>query len=540
MYHEYFGLKEPAFSIAVNPRYLFMSRQHKEALAHLIYGVQGGSFVLLSGEVGTGKTTIIRCLLEQIPDRTEIAFVLNPMANVEEMLATICEDLRIKLESATPNVRQMMGALQNHLLENHASGKNTVLLIDEAQLLSPDVLEQIRLLTNLETSTKKLLQIVLVGQPELNDLLTQPMLRQLSQRITARFHLEPLDLRETQAYMKHRLKVAGKKDGREIFPDKIIRRIHRFSGGIPRLINILCERLLIGAYAHNKYYIDRPIFLQALKEVERTKTKQSKHKIKLPPKPVQLGIAAAACVALVVALGVAFIQLPSSEETDMFSSHATATKSKTHRSPALNHNPILNYLKDETEAYTQLFAYHRIYTDPIKHPCWQTEEHNMSCANLKEKSWAELEENNRPVIMPVTLEDRSSAYVVVIGISGKQVIVLNDKQQATQIDKFLLSKYWSGPASYLWLTPKGYTKPINVGTSSPVVHWVAQQFAVLDGQAQPITSESFTLQLQARIKFFQLNHHLKADGIIGQKTLMKISEELGLSKNLLRSNINAS
>src|SRR5690606_14673207 len=267
MYHKYFGLSEPAFSIAVNPRYLYMSRQHKEALAHLLYGVQGGGFVLLTGEVGTGKTTIIRSLLEQLPDNTDIAMVFNPMANVPEMLGMICDELKITYDKDRPSVKTLTDALHQFLLENHARGRNTVLLIDEAQLLSPEALEQIRLLTNLETNTRKLLQIILVGQPELNQLLSQPRLRQLAQRITARFHLTPLSFAETSAYIRHRLQVAGLSPERTPFSSGFIKKIHRLTGGIPRRINILCERLLVGLYGHNKQQVDRHIFALAKQEV---------------------------------------------------------------------------------------------------------------------------------------------------------------------------------------------------------------------------------------------------------------------------------
>ena len=267
MYHEYFGLTEPAFSIAVNPRYLYMSQQHKEALAHLLYGVQGGGFVMLTGEVGTGKTTMVRSLLGQLPDDAEIAIILNPMANVEELLQSICDELGASYYNDELSNKSLTDALHHQLLTNHRKGKRTVLLIDEAQLLSPEVLEQIRLLTNLETETEKLLQIILVGQPELNELLSQPRLRQLSQRIVARFHLTPLSLEETEYYIEHRLSVAGYKEKKIPFTPAVLKRLHHFTGGIPRLINVVCERALIGAYGHNQREVNEEIFELAKREV---------------------------------------------------------------------------------------------------------------------------------------------------------------------------------------------------------------------------------------------------------------------------------
>src|SRR5690606_26666572 len=267
MYQKFFGLNEQAFSIAVNPRYLYMSDHHREALAHLVYGIRVGGFVLLTGEVGTGKTTIIRCLLEQLPDTTDIAIVMNPMASAPELLTIICDELGVAYNTGTATTNDLVNALHQYLLLCHEQGRKTVLLIDEAQLLTPDVLEQIRLLTNLETTTEKLLQIILVGQPELKDLLARPSLRQLSQRITARFHLHALSLADTHAYIGHRLAVAGLDSQPNPFPSDIIKRIHEFSGGVPRLINILCERLLLGAYGRNQRVVDRAIFQQAVDEV---------------------------------------------------------------------------------------------------------------------------------------------------------------------------------------------------------------------------------------------------------------------------------
>jgi len=266
MYKEYFGLKEDPFSIAPDPQFLYMSSRHREALAHLIYGMKADSgFVLLTGEVGTGKTTVCRCLLGQIPDKSEIAFILNPKLSVVELLATICDELGIGYPAGNQSVKVFIDQINLYLLKAHAEGKRTVLIIDEAQNLSIDVLEQIRLLTNLETDKRKLLQVVMLGQPELNHLLNQPELRQLSQRVTARYHLEPLSKHELQGYLSHRLAVAGVE--RPLFPEKTIGKLYSLTGGVPRLINLLCDRALLGAYVKEENIISPALLTEAGSEV---------------------------------------------------------------------------------------------------------------------------------------------------------------------------------------------------------------------------------------------------------------------------------
>lgn len=268
MYCQYFGLREAPFSIAPNPRYLFMTESHREALAHLHYGVGvGGGFVLLTGEVGTGKTTVSRLLLEQFSLDTDVAFILNPSLNAPELLASICEELFIEDIDDKKSLKSLSDGLYRFLLENHAKGRNTVLLIDEAQHLQFDMLEQIRLLTNLETNTKKLLQIIFVGQPELKQLLAEPKLRQLSQRITARFHIKSLNLNETQAYIQHRLKVAGLAADRQLFGPRVVKEIYRISNGIPRMINIICDRAMLGTYTQKKSVTDLATLRQAASDV---------------------------------------------------------------------------------------------------------------------------------------------------------------------------------------------------------------------------------------------------------------------------------
>ncbi len=265
MYTSFFGIKQKPFSIAPDPNFLFMSAGHREALAHLRYGLEDeGGFVLLTGEVGTGKTTVCRCLLEQIPDKTNIAFLFNPKLTSEELLATICDELRIDYP-VDSSIKVLIDALNVFLLDAHAKGERTVLIIDEAQNLSIDVLEQIRLLTNLETNQQKLMQVILLSQPELNEKLTQQELRQLSQRISARHHLGPLNQEETKAYVLHRLSVAGMDV--ETFSSASIKHLFQVSSGIPRLINIICDRCLLGAYSKDTKKVTKSIMANAAEQV---------------------------------------------------------------------------------------------------------------------------------------------------------------------------------------------------------------------------------------------------------------------------------
>ncbi len=252
MYAPFFGLQHPPFSIAPDPRYLFMSERHREALAHLLYGLDaGGGFVLLTGEIGTGKTTVCRCFLEQIPAHCNVAYIFNPKLTVPELLRSICDEFGVAHQAAAPGVetvKDCLDPLNAFLLQQHAAGRNNVLIIDEAQNLAPDVLEQLRLLTNLETSERKLLQIILIGQPELRAMVAAPELEQLAQRVIARYHLQALSADETRQYIAHRLAVAGLQ-GPLPFQQRALARVHALTGGVPRRINLLCDRALLGAYA---------------------------------------------------------------------------------------------------------------------------------------------------------------------------------------------------------------------------------------------------------------------------------------------------
>jgi general secretion pathway protein A len=274
MYAAHFGLKREPFSIAPDPRYLFMSERHREALAHLLYGVRGGGgFVLLTGEIGAGKTTVCRCFLEQVPKRCNVAYIFNPKLTALELLQSVCEEFRVEVHaraSQSATLKDHVDALNEYLLRTHAAGQNNVLIIDEAQNLSIDVLEQLRLLTNLETNERKLLQIILIGQPELRDMLLKPELEQLAQRVVARFHLDPLAEEETAHYIKHRLSVAGM-NGLIPFDREARHRIYELTRGVPRRINLLCDRALLGAYASGRQRVDKTIVEKAASEVFDTR-----------------------------------------------------------------------------------------------------------------------------------------------------------------------------------------------------------------------------------------------------------------------------
>ncbi len=291
MYPKYFGLREASFSITPDPQYLYLSGQHREALAHLLFGAgDGGGFVLLTGEVGTGKTTVCRAFLEQLPEGVEVALVVNPAMTATELLHAICDEFRIELPGTDPSVKSMLDHLNHYLLDAHARGQRPVLIIDEAQNLRPKVLEQIRLLTNLETAKRKLLQIFLIGQPELRVLLASRDLRQLNQRITARYHLQPLSAKETAAYVDHRIAVAGV--DRPLFTASALKRVHRVTGGVPRLINLVCERALLGAAVSRRLQVTPDVVTHAAREVIDRRDPSA------PKPPRALGMAAALLLAL--------------------------------------------------------------------------------------------------------------------------------------------------------------------------------------------------------------------------------------------------
>lgn len=534
MYHAFFGLTESAFSIAVNPRYLYMSQQHREALAHLLYGIQNGGFVMLTGEVGTGKTTLVRCLLEQLPENTDLAMILNPMASAPELLASICDELRIS-HPFSANTKQLTDALNQFLLDNHARGRKTVLLIDEAQLLQVPVLEQIRLLTNLETTQEKLLQIMLVGQPELKELLSKPELRQLSQRITARFHLQSLTLQDTQAYLQHRLKVAGMPESKENpFSKDIVKLIHQQSQGIPRLINVLAERLLLGAYAQQKRQVDKSIFDQAVQEITGESPRKPMNKAQ---KALLQGVLVTAVVLFVAWFNkseVLFDSNQSSPSIAVVSSSSSSESSSSLSSSSSSLGVLENYaglLMKKNSAEQLLMNFSGETTFDLAKPCAVRLGQNRRCQTDNLTSWDQLRELNRPGLLTLIDDNKESFYLLVIGINDRQVLIRNHQQERL-IDTKALAPYWQGEYTFTWAAPVGFEQDLLENSQSPVVTWVAEQFARMDQQSEPLTQLVFTENLKKRLMIFQSAEGLAVTGAIDKPSLQRMNLLLGIDSVL--------
>ena len=527
MYSRYFGLNEEPFSIAPNPHYLFMSEQHREALAHLMYGVGvGGGFVMLTGEVGTGKTTVSRCLLEQLPENTDIAFILNPLQQPIELLGTVCDELGIDYDKTHPSLRGLTLNLYRFLIQNHASGRNTVLLIDEAQNLEDKMLELIRLLTNLETNTKKLLQIVFIGQPELKERLQQPQLRQLAQRITARYHLLPLSQEETQAYIRHRLQVAGLPAGQELFPPALVKEVYAHSGGIPRLINVLCDRMLLGTYAQNRTAVDKATLTKSVEEVMGIDKRARVFPWRWP------ALAASAGLITLVMLTVWLWPLSTPE------SKATSVPPAVLQQIAANMEntgPAEPFRKathsSQVQALNALLLQLDLIDAPEPDPCAAIAAEGWRCEQYSLRSWRDLRQIDRPGILTLQLPEAQPQYAALIKLQDNKAH-LSHGDTSEEFALMNLGEHWDGEFTFIWQAPESYTKPIARGDKAELVGWLAAKLAELDGQDQSLATQEFNRPLRERLKLFQREHQLTVDGIAGVRTLLKLNEALGLAHTL--------
>jgi general secretion pathway protein A len=577
MYASFFGLKHEPFSIAPDPRYLFMSERHREALAHLLYGVKGGGggFVLLTGEIGAGKTTVCRCLMEQIPKRCNVAYIFNPKLTALELLKTVCDEFHVPYAhegAGHPTVKDYLDPLNDFLLKTHAIGRNNVLIIDEAQNLSADVLEQLRLLTNLETNQRKLLQIVLIGQPELRAMLARPELEQLAQRVIARYHLGALTETETRQYLRHRLTVAGLATANP-FSKRAMQRIHQRARGVPRRINLLADRALLGAYADGVARIDKGIVDKAAAEVfgadERLQCLR-----RLAPWGIGLAVGAALAAtgtlwltrsSPVTAPSALDVAKPAAASANALPSPSTAAQAATlpttapasatgavPPSPAATRTsgasgavvaaaaaPVFitatdlntrfaNPLRREADAWRELASLWPALGAQANaaEPCAPAPPSNWQCFKSVNAGLPLIRQLDRPGI--VTLRDDAGrpVYALLVAIDERSA-TLRMGGQRLAVALVSLANLWQGDFATYWQAPEGYQRPLGDRDAGALVDKLASQLAVLRGEAPPAGAQRFDAGMRSRVLAFQLAQGLRPDGVAGPTTYMQLARAAG-------------
>jgi general secretion pathway protein A len=550
MYLRFFGLNEKPFAITPDPRYLYLSERHAEALAHLLYGInESGGFIQLTGEVGTGKTTVVRTLLSRVPHHADVAVILNPRVTPVEFLLTICEELGLGIADADrDSVKQMVDALNRRLLSAHADGRRIIVIVDEAQNLSAEVLEQVRLLTNLETPTQKLLQIILIGQPELRELLDRTELRQLAQRITGRYHLEPLSREETLGYVRHRLRVAGAAE--DIFTPSALAEVHRLAAGIPRVINVTCDRALLGAYTQETRKVTSSLVRRAAGEVYGRRFV-----------PLWLGWVAGA-LGLVGVAGAAFVgwQLWQRQISPLHASRnlahivapansaAPAPLPVTAQPPDPTSSPVsgaspsrpaaapvatsINALlaansanTSDAEAFRRLLSLWGTAMADDKDPCGQATKAGLSCLEQR-GSWAQVKALNRPAILTLT-DDHGQRHRVVLSALDDKFATLNLGEHDARVPLDELSRDWFGEFTVVWKPKTARTRPLSLGMKGDEVRWLRRSLNALQGAASdPETGDVYDQELATAVQNFQREHRLNVDGVAGLQTQVMLDTAL--------------
>lgn len=532
MYTQFFGLTEKPFAITPDPRYLFLSGQHSEALAHLVYGIsESGGFIQLTGEVGTGKTTLVRTLLGRLPAEVDVALILNPQLTALEFLIAICEELRAPPPEDRNSAKSLVDTLNRHLLAAHARGRRTILLVDEAQNLSPQVLEQLRLLTNLETAKQKLLQVILIAQPELRDILGRRELRQLEQRVTGRYHLEPLSRNESAQYIDHRLRVAGALG--EIFDDAAKQQVFELSGGVPRIINVICDRAMLGAYSRETRKIGKRLVARAAAEVSGQKFASGMLRWAAPV----LGMAGAAIIALGAWSMLNQRNAPPPEVLSVplesrLADAGTAAADVPHTNPLEDLLIAAGEATDTNSAMSTLLGLWGIeYRVGDGTPCSQAEAAGLSCL-FRRASWAGIRQLDRPVVLTLTDRYGNTHQPVLVSLDADSgELVFGDQRSKHSIDE--ISALWFGEYLLMWRPPNGAVKAIRPGMRDENVRWLRQSLAAIDGDYQSTVTEAadadyFDKELEQKLMDFQRQHRLKVDGIAGQQTQIIINSLLAL------------
>ena len=587
MYAPFFGLEQAPFSIAPDPRYLFMSERHREALAHLLYGLDaGGGFVLLTGDIGTGKTTVCRCFLEQIPEHCNVAYIFNPKLTVNELLRTICDEFGVAHAPAVPGAetaKDCIDPLNAFLLLAHAQGRSNVLVIDEAQNLAPEVLEQLRLLTNLETSERKLLQIILIGQPELREMVADPALEQLAQRVIARFHLDALSLAETKQYVAHRLAVAGLK-GPLPFSLRAVERVHALARGVPRRINLLCDRALLGAYAGGSQVVSERIVQRAAQEVFGPPAGKSAsagagaarrwwfaaggavvgaaamaaagwwalggpggagsggaaaaaaRPVGAASAPGRVASRPASAAASAIAPGAAPGTAPRSATAPAGATAPAADTDPAAAAPTELQRWLAGLSTDETGAWRDLARAWGSDIAPQAEPCSALAAAGLRCYRNRNAGLALVQQLDRPVMLTLVAGEGGQGGVpVVLRALSKDTATLESGGQTLRVPVADLAPVWRGELATLWRTPPDWPDSGAATDAPAALAWLDAQLASRAAGGSGAAREAATPDLRrARIHRFQLAQGLVPDGRAGPLTLMRLNRAVGVNEPRLR------
>ena len=516
IYLQYFGLKRDPFSIVPDPGFLYPSNQHRQAVAHLKYGLdREGGFILLTGEVGTGKTTLTRTLLSRLPAHIRVAYVLNSKLDVSDVLASICDELAIDLT----DVRGLsfskicIDALNQDLLASHAEGQKTLIVIEEAQNLTPNVLETLRLLSNLETNTQKLLYILLVGQPELLDILALKDLRQLNQRVVSRFHLLPLEKKDLANYVNHRLHRAGGQ--KPLFNSASISMLFRMTQGVPRLVNLVCQHSLVAAYSLGAKTVSPALVKTAAIEVLGS-GKISKFD-RWPFAIMTLLL----CV--IGGLIIHFVDSPDISTPRTNTPQLLLESVERLESQAINNpkpqdsiaNPFVALFERWSIDVGQLYSEDAFYA--------QAAQQNLGAKKMTAVTVETLRRIDRPGIVWLKEESLLTAFLLT-GLSQTKV-TLTGSQGVSSIGLPIFKERWAGNFLYLWQPPQGF-KPLKIGSKNPqLVSWLQDQLAIIDQTAERlVTGGRYTAAVADKVRDFQSEQALKTDAVLGRETIMRLNQ----------------
>ncbi|RPG89976.1 MAG: hypothetical protein CBD08_005405 [Cellvibrionales bacterium TMED148] len=547
LYLNHFGLQREPFSIVPDPSFLYPSPKHRQAVAHLKYGFdREGGFILLTGEVGTGKTTLTRIFLKSLPAHIRVAYVLNSKLESSDLLASICHELDIDLsdQEGVSHAKICTDAIYQDLLITHADGKKTLIVVEEAQNLNHGVLESLRLLSNLETETNKLLHILLVGQPELLPILAQTDLRQLNQRVIARFHLQPLGQKEIANYVNHRLQKAGAKQ--PIFKVECERVLYKLTGGIPRLINLVCHQSLLAAYSNGSDNISGSLLKSAASEI-------------LPDCNNRNPLGHGRWVAISILFSSLFVVCAATYfltqnngnvlfHKNLSSTPASITEKKTApelatKSPdgdkSISGRHAIEVIQNSEsilspeERLLELWVSGSMSWNMEKTYAEMIDSFELTLSSVEGLNFEDLLKIDRPGIVYL-VEHTTEQAVLLTEIDGTELILAAENGSRTmRYDQFV--KSWDGSFKYLWKPPQGYGVLKKGMSNRPLVDWLQTRLMLIDNKYEwVITGGHYTEAVRLRVVEFQERHKLLADGILGDQTTMMLNKLTDKSIPLLR------